>query len=112
MKRICCSYYKKSYHLQPLPPPNKSPVFKTNQKSYLPFEITKYKRENVVRCHCMKILSYVSKHKSETAVARAQIEWPLSLALVKVGLPDKQGIFTGLYKRKGNGSPFTGLDRP
>jgi hypothetical protein len=103
MNRICCSYTRTrtvitSSHLLHR---KKSPVFKTNQKSYLPFEITKYKRETVVRCHCMKILSYESKHKSETAVTRAQVGWPLSLALVKVGLPDKPGIFTGLYKGKG-----------
>jgi hypothetical protein len=40
---------------QPPPPPKKAPVFKTNQKSYLPSEITKYKRQIVVRCHRMKI---------------------------------------------------------
>jgi len=45
----------------------------------------------------MKILSYESRHTSETAITRAQIEGPLSLALVKVGIPDKQDIFTGLY---------------
>jgi nitrogen regulatory protein PII-like uncharacterized protein len=54
----------------------------------------------VVQCNCMAIWSY---DRSETAVARALIEWPLSLALVKVGLPDKHGIFTGLYKGKGKG---------
>jgi hypothetical protein len=35
---------------QPPNPPKKSPVFKTNQKSYLPSEITKYKPETVVLC--------------------------------------------------------------
>jgi hypothetical protein len=96
MNRIFCSYFTNSY-LQPPPPSKKSPAFKINQKSYLPFEITKHKRETVVRWICMKILSYESKYISETAVTRPQIEQPLSLALVKVGLPEKHGIFTGLY---------------
>ena len=85
---------------QPPPPPKKSPVFKINQKSYLPSEITKYKRETVVRCHCMEIWSHESEYKSQTAETRALIEWSPSLALVKVGLSDKRGIFTGLYKGK------------
>jgi hypothetical protein len=88
MNRTFCSYLTNSY-LQPPPPPKKYPVFKTNQESYLPFEITKYKRETVVRCICMTLFSYESKHKSETAVTCAQTEWTLSLALVKVGLPEK-----------------------
>jgi hypothetical protein len=43
------------------------------------------------------MLSYESKQKSETAATRAQINWPLSLALVQTSLPDKYCIFTGLY---------------
>jgi hypothetical protein len=40
------------------------------------------------------------------------MEWPLSLALVKVGLSDKRGIFTGLYKSKGKEIPLQASTRP
>jgi len=82
------------------------------RKNYSSFEITKYKRETVVRCHCMEIWSYESKHKSETAVTRVLIEWPLSLGLLKLGLADKHGMFTGLYKGKGKEIPLQASTRP
>ena len=44
--------------------------------------------------------------RSDTAATRAVMEWPLRVALVKVGLPDKHGVFTDLCKGKGKEIPL------
>ena len=45
-------------------------------------------------------------------MTRVLTEWPSSLALVKPGLPDKHGIFTGLYTGKGKEIPLQATTRP